>query len=112
MSRHDLTDEQWAVIAPLIPKRTRRRGRPRNEDRKTLNGILSVLKTGCAWADLPTEYGSDTTCWRRLQAWSADGTWERVWRALLSQLDAQDKLEGTQACLDGRFVPAKKGGEE
>ncbi len=109
MSRHDLTDEQWAVIAPLIPKRSSRRGRPRNDDRKTLNGILYVLKTGCAWQDLPAEYGSDTTCWRRLQEWSADGTWERIWRILLSQLDAQGKLAWGQAFLDGSFVPAKKG---
>lgn len=112
MSRHDLTDEQWAMIAPLIPKRTSRRGRPRNENRKTLNGILYVLKTGCAWADLPAEYGSDTTCWRRLQEWSKDGTGERVWRALLSQLDAQGKLEWAQAFLAGSFVPAKTGGKE
>jgi transposase len=112
MSRHDLTDEQWAVIEPQIPPRQPGRGRRRNDDRRTLNGILYVLKTGCAWEDLPAEYGSDTTCWRRLREWSEDGTWERIWRALLGQLDAQDKLEWAQAFLDGSFVPAKKGGAE
>jgi hypothetical protein len=40
----------------------------------------------------------------------ADGTWEQIWRTLLSQLDAQGKLEWGQAFLDGSFVPAKKGG--
>jgi transposase len=93
MSRHELTDEQWAIIAPLIPKQKPGRGRPRADDRRTLNGILYVLKTGCAWAEMPREYGSPTTCWRRLRAWSEDGTWERIWRALLSQLDAQGKLD-------------------
>jgi len=110
MSRHELTDEQWAIIAPLIPKQKPGRGRPRADDRRTLNGILYVLKTGCAWADMPREYGSPTTCWRRLRAWSEDGTWERIWRALLGQLDAQGKLDWSQAFLDGSFVPAKKGG--
>ncbi|MBV9469098.1 MAG: transposase, partial [Abitibacteriaceae bacterium] len=76
MSRHDLSDTQWQLIAPLIPAQKAGPGRKRSEDRKTLNGILYVLKTGCAWEDLPPEYGSDTTCWRRLQQWSADGTWE------------------------------------
>lgn len=55
MSRHTLTDEQWAVIEPLIPKRRRGPGRPRADDRKTLNGILHVLQTGGAWEDLPRE---------------------------------------------------------
>ena len=45
MSRHDLTDEQWAVLEPFIPKKRRKRGRPRNDNRQTLNGILYVLKT-------------------------------------------------------------------
>ncbi len=97
------------MIAPMIPKRRCRRGSPRNDERKTLNGILYVLKAGCAWQDLPSGYSSDTTHWRRLQAWSADGTWERTWRILLSQLDAQGKLTWGQVFLDGSFVPAKKG---
>jgi transposase len=109
MSRHDLTDEQWTIIAPLLPKQRPGPGRKRNGDRQTLNGILFVLKTGCTWEDVPRTYGSPATCWRRFRLWSADGTWERIWRTLLSQLDAQGKLEWTQAFLDGSFVPAKRG---
>lgn len=108
MSRHELTDSQWVVIEPLMPK-AKRTGRPRADDRRTINGILYVLKTGCAWEDMPREYGSPVTCWRRLNQWSNDGTWERIWRTLLSQLDAAAKIEWTQAFLDGSFVPAKKG---
>ena len=109
MSRHEISDQQWAVIEPLLPKQGRGRGRPRANDRRTLNGILYVLKTGCAWADMPDKYGSATTCWRGLAQWSANGTWETIWRTLLSQLDAQGKIEWAQAFLDGSFVPAKKG---
>ena len=109
MSRHELTDEQWAIIEPLIPKPKPGRGRPRADDRRTLNGIIYVLKIGCAWADLPREYGSPTTCWRRLHQWTQDGTWERIWRALLSRLDEAGQLEWAHAFLDGSFVPAKKG---
>jgi transposase len=72
MSRHELTDQQWAVIEPLIPKRRRGAGR-RRADGKTLNGILHVLRTGCAREGLPRAYGSPVTCWRRLQQWSDDG---------------------------------------
>lgn len=109
MSRHEITDEQWAVIEPLLPKQKAGPGRKRHDDRRTLNGILVVLKTGCTWEDVPRVDGSPTTCWRRFQAWTADGTWERVWRLLLSQLDGQGKLEWAQAFLDGSFVPAKTG---
>jgi transposase len=109
MSRHDISDVQWAVIAPLIPKQKRGHGRKRNDDRRPLNGILFVLNTGCTWADVPRVYGSPATCWRRFCTWSKDGTWEHIWRALLTQLDAQGKLDWTRAFLDGSFVPAKKG---
>ena len=109
MTRHDITDEPWAVIEPFIPKQKPGSGRKRNPARHTLNGILVVLKTGCTWEDVPRAYGSPATCWRRFHQWVADGTWEQIWRALLSQLDAQGKLEWTRAFLDGSFVPAKKG---
>jgi transposase len=109
MSRHEITDAQWAVIEPLIPKQKPGPGRKRNNDRQTLNGILVVLKTGCPWEDVPRVYGSPATCWRRFRRWAADGSWEQIWRALLSQLDAHGKLEWTRAFLDGSLVPAKKG---
>jgi transposase len=112
MCRHELTDDQWAVIEPLIPRQKPGAGRKRADNRKTLNGMLYVLKSGCAWEDLPGEYGSDTTYWRRLDEWSEDGTWERIWRALLSQRDDVGKLEWAQAFLNGSFVPAKKGAME
>jgi transposase len=109
MTRHDMTDEQWAVIEPLLRKQKAGPGRKRNPDRQTLNGILFVLKTGCPWADVPRAYGSPATCWRRFRHWAADGTWAQIWRALLSQFNAHGKLEWTRAFLDGSFVPAKKG---
>jgi transposase len=108
MRETELADEQWQRLKPLLPP-PKRHGRPRADDRKTLNGILYVLRTGCRWTDVPREYGSPTTCWRRLRAWEEDGTWERVWRGLLALLDEQNKLEWTIAFLDGSFVPAKKG---
>lgn len=103
-----LTDEQWAVIAPLLPPR-KTMGRPRADDRRTLDAILFVLRSGARWKDIPAELGSGVTAWRRLKDWEEAGVWERIWRALLSSLDAQDKVEWAQAFLDGSFVPAKKG---
>ena len=109
MNRHELTDDPWTISEPLLPKPKPGPGRRRADDRPTVNGILHVLKTGCAREDLPREDGAPTTCWRRLQVWSQDGTWQRMWRALLRRLDAQSKLEWAQAFLAGSVVPAKRG---
>src|SRR5207248_8587262 len=90
MARPLLSDELWAIIEPLLPKRVPgpKGGRPPVGDREALTGILFVLKTGIPWEDLPCEMGcgSGMTCWRRLRDWQADGTWDTVHRALLSGL--------------------------
>lgn len=106
----DLTDEQWAVVAPLLPPKART-GRPRADDRRTFNGILWVLRTGARWADLPRRYGAASTCHHRLRTWQARGVWERVWRGILSTLDGQGGIDWTTGYLDGTFVPAKRGGD-
>ena len=104
----ELTDEQWERIRPLLPPPAPT-GRPRADDRKVLNGILYVLRTGCRWKDMPREYGSYVTAWRRLRRWQEEGVWTRIWQAFLASLDEQGKLEWSRAFLDGSFVPAKKG---
>lgn len=106
-----LTDKQWAVISPLLPQQNfSKGGRPRADDRKTFNGILWVLRTGAQWNELPDRYGSSVTCWRRLKAWEEDGTWERIWKRLLSILSKENKLMLSVGMVDGTFSPAKKGG--
>ena len=104
----ELPDDQWTMIAPLLPPH-KRRGRPRVDDRRTLDGILWVLRSGARWKDLPRKYGSSSTCHRRLGQWQEQGVWEHIWLSFLSTLDAHGKLDWSQAFLDGSFVPAKKG---
>jgi Putative transposase of IS4/5 family (DUF4096) len=99
--------DDWALIAPLLPP-PKQRGRPWL-DRYTVNGILWVLHSGARWRDLPTEFGSPSTCHRRLQEWQDQGIWEHIWLTFLGVLDRQGKLDWSQAFLDGSFVPGKKG---
>ena len=105
----ELTDAQWRRLRPWMPPPART-GRTRADDRATLNGILWVLRSGARWQDVPRQYGSPTTCWRRLVTWQTIGVWTRLWQAFLTSLDAQDRLRWSQAFLDGSFVPAKKWG--
>jgi transposase len=117
MHRIHLTDRQWAFIQPLLPPPART-GRPRADDRRTIDAILSILITGCRWQDLPREYGAPTTAWRCLKHWGEVGIWERIWRAALATRDRQRQLDWTDwtdwaiAFLDGSFVASKWGGEQ
>ncbi len=106
-----LTDAQWTKIRPHLPKgKARPRGgRPTAPDRATLEGILWVLRTGARWKDLPTQYPSPSTCWRRLRDWEEKGVWLKLWRAFLTQLDQRGKLDWEETFADGSFAAAKKG---
>jgi transposase len=106
-----LTDEQWEKIRPLIPQRPPKPkgGRPPADDRKCLEGILWILKTGARWRDLPSEYPDPSTCWRRLRDWYEAGVLKNMWRAFLSELDEKDILDWEESFVDATFIPAKKG---
>ena len=108
----DLTDEQWAVLKPLLPAVKRRpdgKGRPRRDSRAVLNGILWVLRTGAPWQDLPSRYPPYQTCHRRFQEWSQSGRWEQVLRILAKDLQRRGGIDLSEAFIDGSFASAKKG---
>ena len=63
MSRHGLTDFEWFVIEPLLPRKSR--GVPWVNDRRVLNGIFWRFRTGSPWADIPERYGPHSTCYNR-----------------------------------------------
>jgi hypothetical protein len=64
---------------------------------------------GARWRDLPEEYPSASTCWRRLRQWEERGIWLKIWRQFLCELDQRGKLDWSESFLDGSFAPAKKG---
>jgi transposase len=106
-----LSDAQWARIAPLLPNHRMGRagGRPWVDDRACLEGILWILRTGARWRDLPDQYPSPTTCWRRLAGWAQADVWLDVWRAFLGELDQRGLLGWEECFIDGTFAPAKQG---
>ena len=109
----DLTDEQWTIVEPLIPKpkvRADGRGRPWCDDRQVLNGILWILRTGAHWRDVPERYPSPATCHRRHQEWSRSGAFNHVLTALAKDLRTRGKLDLSECFVDATFVVAKKGG--
>jgi predicted ATPase/DNA-binding SARP family transcriptional activator/transposase/uncharacterized protein HemY len=101
-----ISDMDWARIAPLIPRRAKE-GRPRSDDRRTLDGILYVLRNGCRWQDLPRCYGSPATCWRRLARWEAGGTWERLTSAFLEGRSPEERAAWAALLLPNRRRPRR-----
>lgn len=79
MARFDLSDGEWALIKPLLPNKSR--GVARVDDRRVLNGIFYVLRTGWPWRDLPERYGPYTT----VNRWAKAGVWLRIFETLAAR---------------------------
>ena len=85
MRRHELSDEEWAIIAPLLPNKSR--GVERVDDRRVINGILWRFRTGCSWRDIPERYGPRTTLYNRFSRWRRAGVWDRLLEAVSRRYD-------------------------
>jgi transposase len=110
----DLTDAQWAVLAPLMPVAPRGRvGRPlRWGHREVVNTILYVLRTGCAWRLVPHDLVPGKTAYRWFRVWAADGTWDRVHDELRDRVRMGEGRDGqpSAAVIDAQSVLTAEGG--
>jgi transposase len=104
--RHELTDDQWAVLAPLLPPQRAVTGRPAKDHRTILNGILWRLKTGAPWRDLPERYGPWQTVYTRFRRWQRAGVWARILAALQAAADARGDVDWDLHFLDGTTIRA------
>lgn len=110
----DLTDRQWELIKPLVQEIGAGRGRPHKSDvRREVNALLYVLRTGCQWRCLPSEYGA----WSQVYAWFRRrrqiGTWDRVLKVLreAERTRRGKKATPTVAIIDSQSVKTvQKGG--
>jgi transposase len=108
----ELLDRMWERVAPLLPPRPPqpKGGRPWADDKTCFAGIVYVLRNGIRWNDLPRCFPSDTTCWRRQDAWARAGVWEQVHRVILEELAAAGKLDTSELFADATFAEDRKGG--
>ena len=84
--RYELSDHEWTAIKPMLPNKPR--GVRRVNDRRVLNGIFWVLRSGAPWRDLPENYGPRTTCYNRFVRWRRAGVWDHIMDALAAGHDA------------------------
>ena len=78
--RYELTDGEWLTIKRLLPNKSR--GIQRVNDRRIVNGIFWVLRSGAPWRDLPRAFGPYTTCYNRFVRWRRAGVWSRIMNGL------------------------------
>jgi transposase len=102
--RHDLSDEAWAVLEPLLPVKTR--GRKARFVRRQIDGIRFRIRTGCPWRDVPEDrYGPWGSVYRRFRDWQRDGTWVRIIERLRTISDGAG-LIGWDLNLDSTIARA------
>ncbi len=91
----NLTDEQWGIIAPLLPRpQCEHRGRPHSDYRDVLNGIFWVMRTGCPWRGLPANYPSRHVCSRYHREWCQIGVLGNILCRLDEDLEYPNRDQG------------------
>ena len=110
-----VSDDLWKLIEPLLPpdrKPSSKGGRPGVPNRRTLTGVIFVLRTGIPWQALPKEMGcgSGSTCWRRFAEWTRLAVWSKLHALFLSALGKTGQINLERAVLDSASVRAVFGG--
>jgi transposase len=106
MSNRDLTNQQWQRLKPLLPPQKPQTGRPNQDHRTIVNGILWIDRTGAPWRDLPEGYGSWSTIASRFYRWRQAGIWQRILETLQQQADAVGQLNWKVHHVDGSVIRA------
>src|SRR5258708_30225258 len=91
--RYELTDFEWTAIRPFLPNKPR--GVPRVNDRRVLNGIFWILRSGAPWRDLPASFGPYTTCYNRFVRWRMAGIWDLIMKSLAESHDGSVQMIDT-----------------
>ncbi|MFJ3043469.1 IS5 family transposase [Streptomyces tendae] len=91
MRRHELTDAEWELLAPLIPRAAT--GRPRVSDRQVINGMVYKIRTGISWRDLPERYGPWKTVYTRFRRYALDGVFALALQQVQAEADAAGDID-------------------
>jgi transposase len=111
MARFDLTEFEWRAIEPHLPNKPR--GVPRVDDRRVLNGIFWVLRSGARWADLPERYGPPTTIYNRFVRWRRAGVWDRLMDAVTKAHDGDvQMIDSSMVRVHQHAAAVKKRGHD
>ena len=106
MTRFELIDRKCERLEPLLPPQLPATGRPNDDHRRILNGLLWIHRTGAPWRDLPERYGPVGTVSSRFYRWRQAGVWHRVLAALQAAADAKGELDWGLHFVDATIIRA------
>ena len=112
MKRHELTDEQWELVGPLVPESTAKTGRPPSDRRLMLDGVFWSLTTGVPWRDLPDRFGPWQTVYGHFSKWRREGLFAKIIEALHIKLDERGLIDWDLWCVDGANVRAARAADD
>ncbi len=110
MARTCLTDVQWERMAPLVPGKPGDPGASGRDNRRFVEAVLWIARTGAPWRDLPTELGHWNSTWRRFARWSARGVWQRLFAAVADDPDFEYVVIDATIVRAHQHSAGRKGG--
>ena len=111
MRRHELTDTQWNLIKDHLPGKRSDPGRTATDNRRFVDGVLWLARTGAPWRDLPERYGQWNSAFQRYSRWSKRGVWQRILEALGGDVDLEHLLLDSTTVRAHQHAAGAKGGE-
>ena len=100
--RYDISDKVWRVLEPLLPGREGGWGRVADDNRRFINAVFWILRTGAPWRDLPPEFGGWKNTHRRFTRWRDKGIWKSIFERLIKQFGLPEELEWVM--IDATFI--------
>lgn len=110
--RHDISDAQWALIAPLLPGQRGQWGGIAKDNRKFINGVFWILRAGAPWRDLPSRYGKWGTVYQRFCRWRDSGRWNKILEILTREPDFEWLMIDASHCKAHPHAAGARGGNQ
>ena len=110
--RHDMSDTVWNLLEPHLPGQRGQWGGIAQDNRRFVNGVFWILRTGAPWRDLPPCYGKWGTVYQRFRRWRDKGTWEKLLEILVDEPDFEWLMIDASHCKVHPHAAGAKGGNQ
>ena len=112
LHRHNISDKLWEKIEKILPGSEGKRGRPAENNRRFINAVFWILRTGAPWRDLPPEYGDWKNTHRRFSRWRDKGIWGKILEIVEDNPDTEWIMIDSTHCKCHQHAAGARGGNE